>query len=78
MYYRLSGNQIEEKNKVILAATFMRGKVLSWINTSLQEYMDGDANKETTAWIEKFSLFKERIRYIFGLANEESIAESII
>ena len=51
---------------------------MNWINSDLQLYMDGEANSKTKAWIEKYFAFKARIRRVFGPANEESMAESII
>ena len=47
LYFRLGKDRIPEVNKVPLTATFIRGKALSWINSDLSGYMDGEATKET-------------------------------
>lgn len=78
LYFRLTVSTIQEKDKVPLAATFMRGKALNWINSDLQKYLDGDADEDIKKWMEKYSLFKKKIQLIFGPANEEANAESII
>lgn len=76
-YFRLSP-EIQEKDKVIIACSFLRGKTLTWVNTDLQKYMDGEAEDETKAWIERYAPFKARMRRVFGQANKELIAESLI
>ena len=77
LYFRYT-DDVDDDDQVVFAATFMRGKTLSWINTDLQKYLDGEANTETKRWIEDFSLFKERIKRTFGPANEEATAQSVI
>ena len=56
----------------------MRGKALTYVNSDIQSYMDDKASDKAEKWIEQYPLFKARMRRIFGPANEESLAESVI
>jgi hypothetical protein len=78
LYFRINASNIDERNKVVVAVTFMRGRVLTWINSDLQKYLDGEAEQSTVRWMESFGAFKARIRHVFGPSNEESAAESMI
>jgi len=78
LYFRLNANQVPTKERAIIASSFLRGKALNWINSRLQQYLDGDADKEETKLFEEYPTFKASLRKHFGPANEASMAESII
>ena len=78
-YFSLVNKGIKDKEKVIFAASYMRGKALNWISTDITRYIDDDnLDKDIKEWIEDFRKFKKRIRIIFGPINEKASAESII
>ena len=78
LYFKLASPKVPEKDRVSFAATFMRSKALSWVNTNLQKYLDDEADTEVDEWMEDFSKFKVEIRRYFGPANEAAQAETII
>lgn len=78
LYFRLQATNVPEKNKVALAATFMRGKALSWINTNLQDYLDDPDNADAQPWMESYARFKSKMRHNFGPSNETSVAVRVI
>ena len=70
---------MKDKEKVIFAASHMRGRALNWISTDIIRYIDNDnPDDNIKEWIEDFGKFKKRIRIIFGPANEKASAESVI
>ena len=78
-YFSLVNESIKDKEKVIFAASHIRGRALNWINTDIIRYIDNDnLNNNIKEWIEDFRKFKKRVRIIFGPANEKASAESII
>ena len=78
-YFTLVNKNIKDKEKVIFAAFYMRGRALNWISTDMTRYIDNDdPDNNIKEWIEDFGKFKKRIRMIFGPANKKALAESII
>ena len=78
-YFSLINESIKDKEKVIFAASYMRGRALNWISTDIIRYIDDDnPDNNIKKWIEDFGKFKKRVRIIFGPANEKASAESII
>ena len=78
-YFSLINESIKDKEKVIFAASHMRGRALNWISTDMTRYIDdNNPDNNIKEWIEDFGRFKKRIRIIFGPANEKASAESII
>ena len=78
-YFSLVNKSIKDKEKVIFAVSYMRGRALNWISTDMTRYIDDDdPDSNIKEWIEDFGKFKKRVRMIFGLANEKASAESII
>ena len=78
-YFSLINKSIKDKEKVIFAASYIRGRALNWISTDITRYIDDDnPDNNIKEQIEDFGKFKKRVRMIFGPANEKSSAESII
>ena len=70
---------MKDKEKVIFAVSYMRGRALNWINTDIIKYIDNDnPDSNIKEQMEDFGKFKKRIRMIFGPANKKALAESII
>lgn len=71
---------MKDKDKVIFAATYMRGKPADWIQLYIERYLasenaEGDQVDEL---IEDYSAFRTQLKQLFGSANEESYAEEAI
>ena len=78
-YFSLINESIKDKEKVIFAASYIRGRALNWISTDITRYIDdNDPDNNIKEWIEDFGKFKKRIRMIFGPANKKVLAENII
>ena len=55
-------------------ASHMRDQAMKWIKPFLQQFTAGEAPDEVDAWISDTDQFKEKIRTIFGVINEPTIA----
>ena len=78
-YFSLINKSIKDKEKVIFAVSYIRGRALNWINTDIIRYIDDDnPDDNIKEQIEDFGKFKKRIRMIFGPANKKALAEIII
>ena len=74
---RPDGEETEDKEKVIFAATYMRGQAAEWIQPHLGPYLAGE-NAEgdvTDQIIESYDRFKKELRLLFGIANKVPLAE---
>jgi hypothetical protein len=61
--------------KVLLAATYMRGAAAKWIRPTITKYLDPeDEDDEVIRTVEEYQVFKEKIRHTFGISSEESTA----
>ena len=60
--------------RVTLVASYMRGQAFKWIKPYLQQYNQGDATHDVDAWMASFDQFKDKIKPIFGVSNEPTIA----
>ena len=78
-YFSLINESIKDKEKVIFAVSYIRGRALNWISTDIIRYIDDDnPNNNIKEQIEDFGKFKKRVRIIFGPANKKALAKSII
>lgn len=74
----LKFNQVPDDNKTLFATTYLRGRAQHWIKPALTECLGDEADDETIALFNNFGMFKSKIRAIFGIANEGSIAVRMI
>ena len=58
----------------MLMASYMRDQALKWIKLFLQQYTAGEAPDEVNAQMRDPNQFKEKIKTIFGIINELSVA----
>jgi Retrotransposon gag protein/Zinc knuckle len=80
LYFHASNREWEDKDKVILAATYMRGRAAEWIQPYLTSYLaeentEGDQIDEV---IEDYSVFRTKLKQLFGIANKVPLAERAI
>ena len=80
LYFHCIDKDMEDKDKVIFAATYMRGEPADWIQPYIERYLasenaEGDQIDEL---IEDYSIFRTQLKQLFGSANEESYAEEAI
>ena len=76
LYFRFSGKDTPEEDRVPLAATYLRGSAEQWIKPYLIKYLD-EENQEGDEVDQLFSdldEFKKQIRQVFGAAGEISAA----
>lgn len=79
LYFKLAEEEVDEDEKALLAATYMRGQAEEWMTPYLRKYLDSDNDEEDiTRMFEQWSEFKEKIRQTFSVANEPSVAERAI
>ena len=63
-------------SRTLLAATFMRGRAQHWFKPQLTKFMD--EQDDPKGIFDDFDNFKGEIRQIFGVNNEEAIAERAV
>ena len=61
---------------MILAATYLRGNAFAWFKPYLTDYLETkETNKpKTDAIFASFYLFKEKLKQVFGIIDEERAA----
>jgi len=80
LYFHASGKEWEDKEKVILAATYMRGPASDWIGPHLSRYLneENQAGDVVDALIEDYDAFRNGLKQLFGVTNQTAIAERAI
>src|SRR5579871_4109878 len=75
--YLKFGPAVKESDKGVLISSFLRGRALKWIRPSLKRYMDDNdvTPNHIIQLFEDFDNFKDRIKAVFGPANEEERAK---
>ena len=74
LFFTFQGEKIPDVKRVVLVASYMRGKAFQWIKPFVQQYQAGEAPEEVDEWMKDFDNFKEKIKPIFGVSNEPTIA----
>jgi hypothetical protein len=74
LFFTFQGEKVPEIKRVVLVASYMRGKAFQWIKPFVQQYQAGEAPDEVDEWMRDFDAFKEKIKPIFGVSNEPTIA----
>jgi hypothetical protein len=59
-----------EENKVMIAATYLRGDAQSWFEPYFSKYLDGEDDLETKKIFKKFDYFEEKLKQVFGNVDE--------
>lgn len=74
LFFLFQGEKIPENKRVTLIASYMRGQAFTWIKPFIQQTNMGEAPDAVDAWVSDFDLFKQQIRPVFGVQNEEAVA----
>ena len=74
LFFMFQGEKVPEDKRVTLASSYMRGKALTWIKPFILQFHQDEAPDEVDEWMKNFSLFKEKIKPVFGVSNEPAIA----
>jgi Retrotransposon gag protein/Zinc knuckle len=74
LFFMFQGDKVPTKKRVTLVASYMRGKAFTWIKPFVQQYNQGNAPEDVDAWMDDFDEFKNKIRPVFGVTNEPTIA----
>ena len=73
-YFRAK-KTIGPRDKVMFATTYFRGKAEDWIKPMTKDFLAGESDPGTNNFFDNWNVFKREINRIFGIANEEKIAE---
>src|SRR4051812_10635046 len=67
LYFHFMKDEVEDKNKVTMGATYMRGKAAKWIKPNLKKYLAGDNTEgdDVDQLMEDYDIFKEKARQFF-------------
>ncbi|KAJ4982496.1 reverse transcriptase domain protein, partial [Stagonosporopsis vannaccii] len=74
LFFTFQGQNVPEVQRVTLMASHMRDQALKWIKPFIQQYTAGEAPDEVDEWMRDSDRFKDKIRTIFGVINEPSVA----
>ncbi|THY39196.1 hypothetical protein D6C98_10097 [Aureobasidium pullulans] len=74
MYFQFT--PVEANKKTLFATTYLRGRAQHWMKPMLMKYLDGKG--DTDGILGSFAKFKEEIRRIFGISNEDKVAVRLI
>ncbi|CAD0043000.1 unnamed protein product [Aureobasidium pullulans] len=67
---------IEPNKKTLFATTYLRGRAQHWMKPMLMKFLNGQG--DTDSILSTFTKFKEEIRRIFGISNEDKVAVRLI
>jgi hypothetical protein len=67
---------IESNKKTLFATTYLRGRAQHWMKPMLMKFLNGQG--DTDGILTSFVKFKEEIRRIFGISNEDKVAVRLI
>ena len=67
-----------ELNKVLLAATYLRGDAQSWFKPYFTKHLNGDDDEETKKVFSKFAYYEAKLKQVFGNVDEERVAARMI
>ena len=63
----------------LFATTYMRGNAYRWIKPYVNKHLSGNGDHDgTTEWMMKWTQFKDKIKRILGLSNEDKVAIRMI
>ena len=74
LFFMFQGDKVPAEKRVTLVASYMRGNAFKWIKPFLQQFSKDEAPDEVDEWMKDFDQFKDRIKPIFGVSNEPTIA----
>ena len=71
---------MEDKDKVIFAATYMRGEPADWIQPYIEQYLASEnaEGDQINKLVEDYSIFCTQLKQLFRSANKESYAKEAI
>ena len=67
-----------ESNKVMIAATYLRGDAQSWFEPYFSKQLDGDDDPETIRIFKSFDYYEEKLKQVFGNVDEERVAARML
>jgi Retrotransposon gag protein/Zinc knuckle len=63
-----------ETNKVLIAATYLRGDAQSWFEPYFSKFLNGDDDEEAKRIFSKFAYYENKLKQVFGSMDEERVA----
>ncbi|KAK7178698.1 reverse transcriptase domain protein [Paraphaeosphaeria sporulosa] len=88
LYFFDNNEDLDDKKKVIFAATYMRGDAGDWIQPYVTKYLGIDHNNYKEEYlnlhadaidiVKDYPNFKKSLQQMFGIANKVPIAERAI
>ena len=74
----LKAKKVPADERAENAMTFMRGRAEDWVIAKYKAAKEEDAEEEAKELIGNYATFKEALRQVFGIGNEEKIASLTI
>lgn len=73
------GDEVDDVDKGLLAASYLRGKALQWIQPAMTKYLsDEKTPKDVNELFEKWGVFKDKVRGNFGVINQAVHAKQLL
>ena len=67
-----------ELNKVLLAATYLRGDAQSWFEPYFTKHLDSENDDESKRIFSKFKYYEAKLKQVFGNVDEERVTARMI
>ena len=75
LYFAFKGSEVKTTHKIIYAITYFRGQTGNWIKPKVSVYLEDPSDTDIKIFFKDWEIFKKEIRRVFGIANEDRIAE---
>ena len=63
-----------ESNKVMIAATYLRGDAQAWFEPYFTKFLDQEDDEETKKTFKSFKYFEKKLKQVFSNMDEERVA----
>jgi hypothetical protein len=67
-----------EVNKVLIAATYLRGDAQSWFEPYFTKHLEGSKDPETKEIFADFDNYEDKLKQVFGNVDEERVAARML
>ena len=78
LYFAFKGNEVKIIHKVIYAIIYFCEWTGNWIKPKILVYLEDPSDIDVKIFFEDWKIFKKKICRVFGIANEDRIAEQWI
>ena len=75
LYFHFATEALEDQERILFASTYMRGRAAQWIKPYVNRCLTNSKPEEVIA---NYGSFEDKLKQLFGIADEEAAAERAI